>query len=114
MAAAAADALPPPAVAVGAASASRNSGRPPRAAHDRRARGGMADRVAAIGIARLDRAHLLDERFELAAPDVLEVRSLRPPRRGLVEIDRDAQAAPDLAGDALGEAHAFFDGHALD
>ena len=65
-------------------------------AGDDGAGGGMAARVADIRIARRDGAHFLQQRFELAAADVLQVGAFRAARGGLVEIDRDFQLAPDF------------------
>ena len=83
-------------------------------AGDDGAGGGVADRVADIRIARRHGAHLLHQRFELAAADVLQVGAFGTPRGGLVKIDRNLQLAPDLGAQALGELDALFQRDAFD
>jgi len=75
---------------------------------------GVANRVAHVRTALGHRPHLFEQRFELTAPDVLEVHALGPSGRRFVKVDGDAQPVPDLAAQALGELHAILQRHAFD
>ena len=56
----------------------------------------------------------VQQRFELAAANVLQVGALGTARGGFVEVDRDLQLVPDLGAEALGELDALFEGDAFD
>src|SRR5438270_143094 len=102
MAAAAADALPPPGVAVGAASASSG------------ASACTTNPTAAVWPAPCNGRHLLHQSFELPAPDVLQIHPLGLPGCCFVVVHLHLELFPNHVADALGELDTVLEGNAFD
>ena len=84
-----------------------------RADH-RRARRGMHARLAKIRTARGVGGDLGADAFELAAANILQALAFRSSGGGLVEINGNLKALPDLLADVVRHGHAVFDRDAVD
>src|SRR2546423_9857003 len=71
-------------------------------------------RLTNVRRARGVRADLRAQQLEAAAPHVREIFSFGPQRRALVEVDGDAQLAPDSLARTPRERDALFDADAAD
>src|SRR5262249_47168885 len=82
--------------------------------HDACTRGGMKAGVAVVGPAGRIRADFVANSFELSAADVLQTLPLRGRSRGLVEVNRNFVALPNLLSNVARHSHAIFDSNAFD